>query len=338
MWKGDLRFTTPMLFSIGFIAMFVIGGLSGVTHAIVPSDYQQTDTYYIVAHFHYVLFGGAIFGLFGGHVLLVAEGLRPPAQREGRAGDFWLMLIGFNMTFGPMHILGLQGMPRRIQSYPASLGLDVLEPGLDDRRVPDRDQRARVPGQRDPHAAEARRDGATDPWDARTLEWTTSSPPPEYNFDEIPACTRSTSSGTASTPRPAAAASCPCRPAARARADEGQRGRRARDPHAVPVVLPADRRPRAADHRLRPDLLGWLVAVGACVIAWSGSTAGSWSPRSEEQRWRTSRCSGRTSGGRARDQHGPAAHQARDVAVPGVGLPAVRRADLRPTCSTGARA
>ena len=66
MWGGDLRFTTPMLFAIGFIAMFTIGGLSGVTHAIAPSDYQQTDTYYIVAHFHYVLFGGAIFGLFGG--------------------------------------------------------------------------------------------------------------------------------------------------------------------------------------------------------------------------------------------------------------------------------
>ena len=85
LWNGDLRFTTPMLFSIGFIAMFVIGGLSGVTHAVVPSDYQQTDTYYIVAHFHYVLFGGAIFGLFARDVLLVAEGVRAHAVRDAGA-------------------------------------------------------------------------------------------------------------------------------------------------------------------------------------------------------------------------------------------------------------
>ena len=124
LWNGDLRFATPMLFSIGFIAMFVIGGLSGVTHAVVPSDYQQTDTYYIVAHFHYVLFGGAIFGLFAGIYFWWPKvfGRRCSAETWGRV-NFWLMLIGFNMTFGPMHILGLQGMPRRIQSYPASLGL-----------------------------------------------------------------------------------------------------------------------------------------------------------------------------------------------------------------------
>jgi cytochrome c oxidase subunit I len=185
MWKGDLRFATPMLFAVGFIAMFVIGGLSGVTHAVVPSDFQQTDTYYIVAHFHYVLFGGAIFGLFGGVYYwwpkvfgrMLSEGL-------GKV-NFWVMLIGFNMTFGPMHILGLQGMPRRIQTYPESLGLTFwnlvstigaftiamsvlifLVNAIASFRKP--------------------KEMVDDPWDARTLEWMTTSPPPEYNFAEIP--------------------------------------------------------------------------------------------------------------------------------------------------------
>ena len=185
MWKGDLRFTTPMLFAVGFIAMFVIGGLSGVTHAVVPSDFQQTDTYYIVAHFHYVLFGGAIFGLFGGIYYwwpkvfgrMLSEGL-------GKV-NFWVMLIGFNMTFGPMHVLGLQGMPRRIQTYPESLGLTFwnlvssigaftiavsvlifLVNAISSFRKP--------------------KEMVDDPWDARTLEWMTTSPPPEYNFAEIP--------------------------------------------------------------------------------------------------------------------------------------------------------
>jgi cytochrome c oxidase subunit 1 len=165
--------------------MFVIGGLSGVTHAVVPSDYQQTDTYYIVAHFHYVLFGGAIFGLFAGMYFWWPKVFgRMLNDRVGKV-NFWLMLIGFNMTFGPMHILGLQGMPRRIQTYPASLGLafwnmvstigafiiaiSVLVFLVN-----------AISSFRKPKQMEA------DPWDARTLEWATSSPPPEYNFEEIP--------------------------------------------------------------------------------------------------------------------------------------------------------
>jgi cytochrome c oxidase subunit 1 len=185
MWKGDLRFDTPMLFAIGFIAMFIIGGLSGVSHAVVPSDYQQTDTYYIVAHFHYVLFGGAILGLFGGIYYWWPKVFgRMLGERLGKV-NFWIMLIGFNLTFGPMHVLGLQGMPRRIQSYPASLGLSFwnmvstigafliavsvlvfLVNAVASFRKP--------------------RQMVADPWDARTLEWATSSPPPEHNFDEIP--------------------------------------------------------------------------------------------------------------------------------------------------------
>ncbi|HEY7668458.1 MAG TPA: cytochrome c oxidase subunit I [Actinomycetota bacterium] len=186
MHGGDLRFKTPMLFSIGTVTMFVIGGLSGVTHAIVPADYQQTDTYYIVAHFHYVLFGGAIFGLFAGAYFwwpkvfarMLSEGL-------GRI-HFWIMLIGFNLAFGPMHVLGLQGMIRREYTYPESLGLtfwnqvstlgafliavailvfivNVVRTQLKPKGLEDED-----------------------PWDARTIEWTTSCPPPEYNFAETP--------------------------------------------------------------------------------------------------------------------------------------------------------
>ena len=159
LWNGDIRFTTPMLFSIGFIAMFVIGGLSGVMHAVVPSDYQQTDTYFIVAHFHYVLFGGAIFGLFAGMYYWWPKVFGRMLNETWGKVNFWLMLIGFNLTFGPMHILGLQGMPRRIQSYPESLGARVLEHGLDDRRVRDRDQRARVRGQRGRELPPAQADG-----------------------------------------------------------------------------------------------------------------------------------------------------------------------------------
>jgi cytochrome c oxidase subunit 1 len=185
LWRGDLRFATPMLFSVGMVAMFVIGGLSGVTHAIVPADYQQTDTYYIVAHFHYVLFGGAVFALFGGMYYWWPKvfGRR---LREGLGkAHFWLMLIGFNLTFGPMHILGLQGMIRRTFTYPDSLGLTfwnqvssvgafmiALSIFIFIVNV--------VASSLRPRTNEA------DPWDGRTIEWSIPSPPPAYNFEEVP--------------------------------------------------------------------------------------------------------------------------------------------------------
>jgi cytochrome c oxidase subunit I len=185
LWKGDIRLTTPLLFAVGFIAMFTIGGLSGVTHAVVPADYQQTDTYYIVAHFHYVLFGGAIFGLFAGMYYwwpkvfgrVLSEGL-------GKA-HFWLTFVGFNMTFGPMHVLGLQGMPRRIYRYEAGLGFDfwnfvatigafiiALSVVVFVWNVARSFLRPK--------------DAPADPWDGRTLEWSVPSPPPIYNFEEVP--------------------------------------------------------------------------------------------------------------------------------------------------------
>ena len=185
LWRGDLRFHSPLLFSLGFIAMFTIGGLSGVTHAVVPADYQQTDTYYIVAHFHYVLFGGSIFGLFSGIYYWWPKVFGRMLNETMGKLHFWLMLIGFNVTFGPFHILGLEGMPRRIYRYPAtagwnfwnfvsSIGAFMIAASILLFII---------------NVLYSTRRGAiavADPWDARTLEWSIPSPPPAHNFDEVP--------------------------------------------------------------------------------------------------------------------------------------------------------
>ena len=124
-WGGSLQFKTAMMFALGFIAMFIIGGLSGVMHASPPADLQQTDTYFIVAHFHYVLFGGSHLRP---HRRRRTTGARRCSAgcwaRSWASSHFWLMFIGFNLTFFPMHFLGLNGMPRRIWTYDANLGLD----------------------------------------------------------------------------------------------------------------------------------------------------------------------------------------------------------------------
>ncbi|HET7487686.1 MAG TPA: cytochrome c oxidase subunit I [Acidimicrobiales bacterium] len=185
-WKGSLRFTTAMLFALGFIGMFTIGGLSGVTHSISPHDRQQTDTYYVVAHFHYVLFGGALFGIMGGIYYWFPKIFGYLLNERLGKLNFWTWLIGFNMTFAPMHLIGLRGMPRRIYTYDSSLGVNGLNMLATVGsfiiafsvlvflyNVLYSCTRHRVPA-------------GADPWDARTLEWMTSSPPPDYNFDEVP--------------------------------------------------------------------------------------------------------------------------------------------------------
>ncbi|MFN2588517.1 MAG: cytochrome c oxidase subunit I [Actinomycetota bacterium] len=185
LWGGAIRFRTPLLFAIGFVAMFIIGGLSGVTHAIVPHDRQQTDTYYVVAHFHYVLFGGAIFGIFAGLYYWWPKMFgRLLSEKLGKL-HFWLMFIGFNLTFGPMHIVGLQGMPRRTYTYPDGMGWNLMNMietvGSVVIAVSILVFMFNV--------VVTRRRGeiaTADPWDARTLEWSIPSPPPEYNFAEIP--------------------------------------------------------------------------------------------------------------------------------------------------------
>jgi cytochrome c oxidase subunit 1 len=184
-WGGDVRLKTPFLFAVGFVAMFIIGGLSGVTHAIVPHDAQQSDTYYIVAHFHYVLFGGAIFGLFAGLYYWWPKIFgRLLSERLGKL-HFGLMFVGFNLAFGPMHILGLQGMSRRIYTYPEGMGWDawnlVATVGafviaLSALVFIINAVKSRTRGE----------EAGADPWDGRTLEWSTTSPPPEYNFADVP--------------------------------------------------------------------------------------------------------------------------------------------------------
>ncbi|MDP9069558.1 MAG: cytochrome c oxidase subunit I [Actinomycetota bacterium] len=189
MWGGSLRFNTAMLFSVGFIAMFIIGGLSGVTHSIVPHDAQQTDTYYVVAHFHYVLFGGALFGIMSGFYYWWPKIFGHRLSEKIGKWNFWLWFIGFNLTFGPMHIVGLQGMPRRIYTYPEGMGWNMWNMmetvGSFLIAVATLIFLFNVAVSR----RKGRHEAGADPWDARTLEWSIPSPPPEYNFAEIPVVT-----------------------------------------------------------------------------------------------------------------------------------------------------
>jgi len=190
MWGGKLWFSTAMLFAVGLIVQFTIGGLSGVTHAVAPSDTQQTDTYYIVAHFHYVIFGGAVLGLFSGMYYWWPKVFgRMLSEKWGR-WNFWLMIIGMNLTFGPMHIIGLQGQPRRMYLWTenragegffnlgfwnlvSSIGSLILGIGAVLFLVNVWVSRKNPPA-------------PADPWDARSLEWITTNPPKEHNFDRIP--------------------------------------------------------------------------------------------------------------------------------------------------------
>jgi cytochrome c oxidase subunit I+III len=184
-WRGRPRLQTPMLFVLGFVAIFVFGGLSGVTLAAVPFDLQVHDTYYVVAHFHYVLLGGAVFPLIGGIYFWFPKMTgRMMSERLGVV-NFWLLFIGFNVTFFPMHILGFQGMPRRIYTYPAEMGwgtLNLVSTGgallllAGGALFVFNVVRSYVAGTV----------AVDDPWRGETLEWSTSSPPPVYNFLHIP--------------------------------------------------------------------------------------------------------------------------------------------------------
>ena len=193
MWGAKIILSTPMLFSIALVTQFTIGGLSGVSHAIAPHDTQQTDTYYIVAHFHYVLFGGAFFGFVGGIYFWAPKAFGFLMNERFGKVQFWMMVIGFNMTFAPMHILGLQGMPRRMQTYSAvqgfgmwnmvaSIGAFILGIGT----------MLTVVNLYTSHRAwvrQGRPNVGADPWDARTIEWSIPSPTPEHNFDTDPVVT-----------------------------------------------------------------------------------------------------------------------------------------------------
>ena len=185
LWGGSIEFKTPMLFALGFVALFIVGGLSGVSHAVSPSDFQQQDTYYIVAHIHYVLCGGSIFGLFAGIYYWFPKITGKMYDEKWGKINFWLFFVGMNVTFFPMHFAGLNGMPRRIYTYAAEFGwgdLSLLSTG---------GYFVMVLGAMAFIVAmvKALRSGPSaghDPWDAPGLEWSISSPPPAYNFAKIP--------------------------------------------------------------------------------------------------------------------------------------------------------
>jgi cytochrome c oxidase subunit 1 len=185
LWRGQLTFSTPLLYVTGFLTMFLIGGINGAFSAAVPVDFALHDTYWVVAHIHYVLFGGSVFGIFAGIYYWFPKMTGRMLDETLGKIQFVIMLVGFNLTFFPMHMLGLAGMPRRIADYAASTGwgdLNLLAtiggfviaasmlPFFWNVLVSLRN--GKIAGD--------------DPWEANTLEWATSSPPPPYNFDHLP--------------------------------------------------------------------------------------------------------------------------------------------------------
>jgi cytochrome c oxidase subunit 1 len=185
LWHGNIHFDTPMLFALGFLSVFTIGGLTGIFLAAFTFDWQAQDSYYVVGHFHYVLFGGSVLAILGGlHYWWPKMFGRLLDERLGK-WTFWTVFVGFNITFFPMHLMGLLGMPRRIYTYSdtglledynlvATIGSYLMGLGFlfllwNIVRTTKRGRRA-----------------GNDPWLADTLEWYTTSPPPPHNFDRVP--------------------------------------------------------------------------------------------------------------------------------------------------------
>jgi cytochrome c oxidase subunit 1 len=185
MWRGSLKFDTPMLFAVGFLVVFLFGGVTGIFLASPPVDFAVHDTYFVVAHFHNVLFGTAVFAGFAGIYYWYPK-ITGRMMREGLGkASFWFMFVGFNLTFVPQYWLGLRGMPRRIAEYSSTEGWTTLN-------------RIATGGAyllfvsvvimlvnfwvswRNPVLA------GDNPWDGQTLEWATTSPPPHHNYERLP--------------------------------------------------------------------------------------------------------------------------------------------------------
>ncbi|MGD0002706.1 MAG: cytochrome c oxidase subunit I [Anaerolineaceae bacterium] len=185
LWGGKLNLKAPLLFAIGFIALFIIGGFSGISLATVPIDFQVEDTFFVVGHFHYVLFGGTVFALFGGLYYWLPKITGRLLSEKLARWHFWLMFAGMNLTYFPMYILGLSGMPRRVFTYSmaqgwgtlnliSTIGAFIIATSVLIFLINffTSQRRGQIVG--------------NDPWDGQTLEWTVSSPPPAYNFAQIP--------------------------------------------------------------------------------------------------------------------------------------------------------
>jgi cytochrome c oxidase subunit I len=185
MWRGKITLTTAMLFAVGFLAMFLIGGISGVMLGQPPLDFHFQDTYFVVAHLHYVFFGGSVFGVFAATYYwfpkMTGRKLNEPLGKV----HFWIHFIGFNLTFFPHHLLGLSGMPRRIADYAdrpdwviwnvvSTVGAFMIAVSILPFLI--NVVASLINGER----------AGDDPWEGNTLEWATSSPPPPYNFDRLP--------------------------------------------------------------------------------------------------------------------------------------------------------
>ena len=185
MYGGKIRFDTPMLFCIGFLFQFLIAGLTGIMLAAAPFNWQLTDSYFVVAHFHYTLIGGLFFALFGGVYYWFPKATGKMLSETLGKWNFWLLVIGFHMTFDPLHFAGLLGMPRRIYTYPPGRGWEGLNLAASIGVI----FQAAAVACMAWNIIQALRSGkaaGNDPWDAWTLEWATSSPPPEYNFAVLP--------------------------------------------------------------------------------------------------------------------------------------------------------
>jgi cytochrome c oxidase subunit 1 len=185
LWRGHLWFEAPLLFCLGFLGLFTMGGLSGILLAVYPVDYQAQDSYYVVAHMHYVLFGGTVFGVFAGTYYWFPKITGRMYDERLAKIHFWLLFIGFNATFLPQHMLGLMGMPRRVYTYDrgglfewynliSSIGALIMGVAILVFVW---------------NAVKSWRTGTrvgNDPWGADTLEWYATSPPPAHNFDQVP--------------------------------------------------------------------------------------------------------------------------------------------------------
>jgi cytochrome c oxidase subunit 1 len=185
MWGGSIRFSTAMLWAVGSIAIFTIGGLTGIMHSSAPIDLQQHDTYFVVGHFHYVVGGGALLGLIAGIYYWYPKVTGRYLSETLGKWHFWTGFVGFNLTFFPMHFAGLYGMPRRVFTYSAELGVDGFNLAttiggfvfaISTLLFVWNLVRSATRGKPAPANA----------WNAPSLEWATASPPPHYNFAQVP--------------------------------------------------------------------------------------------------------------------------------------------------------